>query len=129
MKTKLFCISAPSGCGKSTLIRELLSNNGSLKQSVSFTTRNPRDSEVHGEDYFFVSNRSDGFPNDSVTRFHLGNGAILDRINFCADTSAKALNSSAGIMVNYRYDLLKIDENHQMYFDEKNIEDFIINSK
>ena len=55
MKTKLFCISAPSGCGKSTLIRELLSNNESLKQSVSFTTRNPRDSEVHGEDYFFVS--------------------------------------------------------------------------
>ena len=55
MKTKLFSISAPSGCGKSTLIRELLSNNESLKQSVSFTTRNPRDSEVNGEDYFFVS--------------------------------------------------------------------------
>jgi len=55
MKSKLFCISAPSGCGKSTLIRELLSNNESLKQSVSFTTRNPRESEVHGEDYFFVS--------------------------------------------------------------------------
>ena len=72
-------------------------------------------------DYFFVSNRSDGFPNDSVTRFHLGNGAILDRINFCADTSAKALNSSAGIMVNYRYDLSNIDENHQMYFDEKKL--------
>ena len=66
-------------------------------------------------DYFFFSNRSDGFPNDSVTRFHLGNGAILDRINFCADRSAKALNSSAGIMVNYRYDLSKIDENHQIY--------------
>ena len=54
MKTKLFSISAPSGCGKSTLIRELLSNNESLKQSVSFTTRNPRESEVNGEDYFFV---------------------------------------------------------------------------
>ena len=55
MKTKLFSISAPSGCGKSTLIRELLSNNQSLKQSVSFTTRNPRESEVNGKDYFFVS--------------------------------------------------------------------------
>ena len=75
----------------------------------------------HTLDYFFVSNRSDGFPNDSVTRFHLGNGAILDRINFCADESAKALNSSAGIMVNYRYDLSKIDKNHQMYFDEKKL--------
>ena len=72
-------------------------------------------------DYFFFSNRSDGFPNDGVTRFHLGNGAILDRINFCADTSAKALNSSAGIMVNYRYDLSNIDENHQMHFDEKKL--------
>ena len=55
MKTKLFSISAPSGCGKSTLIRELLLNDESLKQSVSFTTRNPRESEVNGEDYFFVS--------------------------------------------------------------------------
>ena len=55
MKSKLFCISAPSGCGKSTLIRELLLNNESLKQSVSFTTRKPRESEVNGEDYFFVS--------------------------------------------------------------------------
>ena len=55
MKSKLFCISAPSGCGKSSLIRKLLSNNELLKQSISFTTRKPRESEVNGEDYFFVS--------------------------------------------------------------------------
>ena len=55
MKSKLFCISAPSGCGKSSLIRKLLSNNELLKQSTSFTTRKPRESEVNGEDYFFVS--------------------------------------------------------------------------
>ena len=55
MKSKLFCISAPSGCGKSSLIRKLLANNELLKQSTSFTTRKPRESEVNGEDYFFVS--------------------------------------------------------------------------
>ena len=55
MKSKLFCISAPSGCGKSSLIRKLIANNELLKQSTSFTTRKPRDSEVNGEDYFFVS--------------------------------------------------------------------------
>ena len=55
MKSKLFCISAPSGCGKSSLIRKLLENNELLKQSISFTTRKPRESEVNGEDYFFVS--------------------------------------------------------------------------
>ena len=55
MKSKLFCISAPSGCGKSSLIRKLLENNALLKQSISFTTRKPRESEVNGEDYFFVS--------------------------------------------------------------------------
>ena len=55
MKSKLFCISAPSGCGKSSLIRKLIAKNELLKQSTSFTTRKPRDSEVNGEDYFFVS--------------------------------------------------------------------------
>ena len=55
MKSKLFCISAPSGCGKSSLIRKLLADNELLKQSISFTTRKPRESEVNGEDYFFVS--------------------------------------------------------------------------
>jgi len=55
MKSKLFSISAPSGCGKSSLIRKLLSHNELLKQSISFTTRKPRKSEINGEDYFFVS--------------------------------------------------------------------------
>lgn len=57
MASKLFSISAPSGCGKSTLIRELLLSNESLKQSISFTTRKPRESEVNGEDYFFISKK------------------------------------------------------------------------
>ena len=72
-------------------------------------------------DYFFNSKRDDNMPNDSVARFHLGNGAILDKINFLGDTSNKAINSAAGLMVNYKYDLDKIEENHEEFFKNKNI--------
>ncbi len=51
----------------------------------------------------------------------MGNGAILDRINFLGDTSEKALKSAAGLMVNYKYDLDKIEENHEEFFKNKNI--------
>ena len=72
-------------------------------------------------DYFFNSERSDKLPNDSVARFHLGNGAYFHRINFLGDLSKKALNSAAGLMVNYKYNLDKIEENHEQFFKEKNI--------
>ena len=72
-------------------------------------------------DYFFKSERNDKLPNDSVARFHLGNGAYLQRINFLGDFSNKSLNSAAGLMVNYKYDLDKIEENHEEFFKEKNI--------
>jgi len=52
---------------------------------------------------------------DSVARFHLGNGARLERINWLGDTSAKGLRESAGIMVNYLYRLEDIEKNHEAY--------------
>ena len=72
-------------------------------------------------DYFFTSSRYDGLPNDPVSRFHLGNGAILDRINFLGDKSQKALSQAAGLMVNYKYDLENIEKNHEEYFKNKEI--------
>ena len=72
-------------------------------------------------DYFFKSSRSDGFPNDSVARFHLGNGAILERINFLGDQSDKALKTAAGLMVNYKYNLESIEQNHEEYYKNKTI--------
>lgn len=54
MKGKLFIVSAPSGAGKTTLIREVLGRFNTLSYSISHTTRQPREKEVHGEDYFFV---------------------------------------------------------------------------
>jgi guanylate kinase len=52
---KLFVISAPSGTGKTSLVRALLQARPNLVVSVSHTTRKPRQHEVEGRDYFFVS--------------------------------------------------------------------------
>ncbi|OGT99487.1 MAG: guanylate kinase [Geobacteraceae bacterium GWC2_48_7] len=51
----ILILSAPSGAGKTTLCRELLKKYPDLKESISYTTRLPREGEVHGEDYFFTS--------------------------------------------------------------------------
>lgn len=50
----LFVISAPSGAGKTTLCKEIIDKFPNLRHSVSYTTRTPRNGEVHGRDYFFV---------------------------------------------------------------------------
>jgi malonyl-CoA decarboxylase len=55
-----------------------------------------------------------GRPVDSVARFHLGNGARIERLNWLADPSPKGLKQSYGIMVNYLYDLKKIDKHRHM---------------
>jgi hypothetical protein len=54
-------------------------------------------------------------PLDGVARFHVGNGAILHRINVNADTSRKGWHNSFGIMVNYRYDLEQLPTNVTQY--------------
>ena len=65
--------------------------------------------------YYFLKARSKGRVIDSVARFHLGNGARLERINWLGDLSPKGLRESAGIMVNYLYRLDDIEENHEAY--------------
>jgi len=51
----LFVVIAPSGAGKTSLVRALLDQHGALQLSVSFTTRTPREGEIDGKDYNFVS--------------------------------------------------------------------------
>jgi malonyl-CoA decarboxylase len=65
--------------------------------------------------YFLKARTSKGRLIDSVARFHLGNGARLERINWLGDTSAKGQRESAGIMVNYLYRLEDIEKNHEAY--------------
>ncbi|HPT57745.1 MAG TPA: malonyl-CoA decarboxylase family protein, partial [Casimicrobium sp.] len=50
---------------------------------------------------------------DPVARFHLDNGAKLERINARANVSAKGLKQSAGLMVNYLYDLERVEQSHE----------------
>jgi malonyl-CoA decarboxylase len=65
--------------------------------------------------YFLKARTPKGRLIDPVARFHLGNGARLERINWLGDLSPKALRESAGIMVNYLYRLEDIEKNHEAY--------------
>jgi malonyl-CoA decarboxylase len=65
--------------------------------------------------YFLTEKAGDGRPLDPVARFHLGNGARLERINWLGDASPKGLKSAHGLMVNYRYELRDIERNHEAY--------------
>jgi malonyl-CoA decarboxylase len=68
--------------------------------------------------YFLRARTSKGRLIDSVARFHLGNGARLERINWLGDLSPKGLRESASIMVNYLYRLEDIEKNHEAYANE-----------
>jgi malonyl-CoA decarboxylase len=68
--------------------------------------------------YFLKARTSKGRLIDSVARFHLGNGARLERINWLGDLSPKGLRESAGVMVNYLYRLDDIEKNHEAYANE-----------
>ena len=62
------------------------------------------------------ASRGDGrLPLDPVARFHLGNGARIERINPLGDASAKGLKQSIGVMVNYLYDLDELEHNVESF--------------
>ena len=69
--------------------------------------------------YLTESDRKDGMPNDPVGRFHIGNGASLERVNLDADISEKGLLQSYGVMANYLYDLDVVEENHEIFYKNK----------
>ncbi|WP_428098531.1 malonyl-CoA decarboxylase domain-containing protein [Candidatus Rariloculus sp.] len=71
--------------------------------------------------YYLLEARRKGEPLDPVARFHLGNGAALERVNWAADTSRRGIEQSAGTMVNYVYRLKDIEKNHELYFAEGEI--------
>jgi malonyl-CoA decarboxylase len=52
---------------------------------------------------------------DQVAHFHLSNGAIMERLNWMGDTSDKGIKQSAGMMINYLYNLDRIEDNHEAY--------------
>jgi malonyl-CoA decarboxylase len=65
--------------------------------------------------HYLVREKRGREPLDSVARFHLKNGARLDRINWLADTSATGIQQSGGLMANYVYDVANLERNHELY--------------
>jgi malonyl-CoA decarboxylase len=65
--------------------------------------------------YYLRGKNRRGQPVDAVARFHLGNGARLERLNWLGDGSDNGITQSYGLMVNYLYDLDKVEENHEAY--------------
>ncbi len=59
----------------------------------------------------YLKTMKNGQPIDPVARFHLGNGARIERLNWAADCSAKGMAQSCGMMVNYLYELDQLDDN------------------
>jgi malonyl-CoA decarboxylase len=81
-----------------------------------------RDTVMRAAAWYYVRARNvRGAPVDSVARFHLGNGARLERINWLADTSDRAMTQAHGLMVNYLYDLDEIEKNHEAYADSRTV--------
>ncbi len=68
--------------------------------------------------WYLLHAKSGNEPLDPVARFHLGNGAALERLNWLGDTSESGMARSAGMMVNYVYRLDDVERNHERYFAE-----------
>jgi malonyl-CoA decarboxylase len=64
---------------------------------------------------YLVDEKYDGAPLDPVARFHLSNGARIERINWLGDVSEQRLNQSYGMLVNYVYDRRSVIKNHEGY--------------
>ena len=71
--------------------------------------------------YFLQQKNSRAKPLDPVARFHLKNGAKLERINILGNPSSNGMERSFGTMVNYVYDLSKVEENHEKYVKDNKI--------
>jgi malonyl-CoA decarboxylase len=71
--------------------------------------------------YYLAAKGPGGKPVDPVARFHLGNGARLERLNWLGDTSPKGLREACGLMVNYLYDLRYIEANHEAFANESTV--------
>ncbi len=87
---------------------EAEANNATLKSALQSAVTH----------YLVRAKSGDNYPIDPVARFHLGNGARLERINWLGDISEKGLREAHGLMVNYAYDLAAIEANHEAFENE-----------
>ncbi len=90
-----------------------------LKQEASIADKNVQDSLKNTLlrlcAFYLAQTKRGEQAYDRVAHFHLTNGARIERINWAADLSVKGLSQSAGLMVNYLYNLPHIEKNHEAY--------------
>jgi malonyl-CoA decarboxylase len=110
--------------GKPECLAALPAEEQQAVASMSQTTPQPGQLRLHSLlpqalpklcAYYLLNAKSRNKPLDAVARFHLGNGARLERVNWLADTSPNGMQQSAGMMVNYLYDKDTLVQNHQAY--------------
>ena len=71
--------------------------------------------------YYLLHAKQGSQPLDPVARFHLGNGARLEHINWLGDSSDNGIARSAGMMVNYVYRLDEVEHNHELFVNENRV--------
>ena len=72
--------------------------------------------------HYIVNEKNEkGLPVNDVSRFHLGNGAIVDDIVVNANISETGFKRSYGVMVNYLYELKNIEKNHEEYMNNNKV--------
>ncbi|MEX3008558.1 malonyl-CoA decarboxylase [Hoeflea sp. TYP-13] len=71
--------------------------------------------------YLVEQKRANGLPLDPVARFHLGNGAMIHEVHAMADISPNGLHQSSSVMVNYLYDLSRVEQNHEEFATDKTV--------
>ena len=71
--------------------------------------------------HYLTAAKRNNEPLDAVARFHLGNGARMEKLNWLADTSKPGMQRSAGLMVNYVYRLADVEKNHEAFVREHEI--------
>ncbi len=102
------------------LLEDLSDSSENGETEILLETHNKKLVKLMAE-YMLEAKHKTGFPLDPVSRFHLGNGASLERINWMADKSENGMQQSSGMMVNYRYNLASVESNHETYTNEKKV--------
>lgn len=104
------------------LSRWLKSENAPVSDDFIATLKDPEILEANNDQlrslaakYLLTAKRDDGLPLDPVARFHLSNGASVHELHALADISANGLKNAFGLMVNYLYDIPKVENQHETF--------------
>ncbi|HAR53691.1 MAG TPA: decarboxylase [Roseovarius nubinhibens] len=91
------------------------------REKIVHKKATPEQMQAFAAHYLLSAKGRGDLPFDPVARFHLGNGAIVHAVHAGADTSPKGQSQSGGAMVNYLYDLDKVEQNHEKFATTKSV--------